>query len=51
MTIAMVRDKFEGHVMARVMSFVMAVFILVPVIAPSLGQAVLALSKPRPTRL
>ena len=44
MTIAMVRDKFEGHVMARVMSFVMAVFILVPVIAPSLGQAVLARS-------
>ena len=44
MTIAMVRDKFEGHVMARVMSFIMAVFILVPVIAPSLGQAVLAVS-------
>ena len=41
MTIALVRDRFEGHVMARVMSFVMAVFILVPVIAPSLGQAVL----------
>ena len=44
MTIAMVRDKFEGRSMARVMSFVMAVFILVPVIAPSLGQAVLARS-------
>jgi DHA1 family bicyclomycin/chloramphenicol resistance-like MFS transporter len=44
MTIALVRDRFEGHVMARVMSFVMAVFILVPVIAPSLGQAVLAAS-------
>lgn len=41
MTIALVRDKFEGHQMARVMSFVMAVFILVPVIAPTLGQAVL----------
>ena len=44
MTIALVRDKFEGHLMARVMSFVMAVFILVPVIAPSLGQVVLAVS-------
>jgi DHA1 family bicyclomycin/chloramphenicol resistance-like MFS transporter len=44
MTIALVRDKFEGHLMARVMSFVMAVFILVPVIAPSLGQAVLAIA-------
>jgi DHA1 family bicyclomycin/chloramphenicol resistance-like MFS transporter len=27
MTIAMVRDKFEGRSMARVISFVMAVFI------------------------
>ncbi len=44
MTIALVRDRFEGHVMARVMSFVMAVFILVPVIAPSLGQAVLGVA-------
>ncbi len=44
MTIALVRDKFEGRLMARVMSFIMAVFILVPVIAPSLGQAVLAVS-------
>ena len=44
MTIAMVRDKFEGRVMARMMSFIMAIFILVPVIAPSLGQAILALS-------
>jgi DHA1 family bicyclomycin/chloramphenicol resistance-like MFS transporter len=44
MTIALVRDRFEGHLMARVMSFVMAVFILVPVIAPSLGQVVLAIS-------
>jgi DHA1 family bicyclomycin/chloramphenicol resistance-like MFS transporter len=44
MTIALVRDRFEGRAMARVMSFVMAVFILVPVIAPSLGQGVLAVS-------
>jgi MFS transporter, DHA1 family, multidrug resistance protein len=41
MTIALVRDKFEGRAMARVLSLVMAVFILVPVIAPSIGQAVL----------
>jgi len=40
MTIAFVRDRFEGRAMARVMSFVMAVFILVPVIAPSIGQVV-----------
>jgi DHA1 family bicyclomycin/chloramphenicol resistance-like MFS transporter len=40
-TIALIRDQYEGRAMARVMSFVMAVFILVPVIAPTLGQAIL----------
>lgn len=40
-TMALVRDQFEGRAMARVMSFVMSVFILVPVIAPSFGQAIL----------
>lgn len=40
-TVALVRDKYEGAAMARVMSFVMAVFILVPMIAPAFGQAVL----------
>jgi DHA1 family bicyclomycin/chloramphenicol resistance-like MFS transporter len=43
-TLALVRDKFEGAAMARVMSLVMAVFILVPVVAPALGQVVLAAS-------
>ena len=38
---AVIRDKFEGPEMARVISFVMAVFILVPVIAPSIGQVIL----------
>src|SRR5215831_11965390 len=41
MTIALVRDRFEGRAMARVMSLAMAVFILVPVIAPSIGQVIL----------
>lgn len=40
-TLAIVRDRFEGRLMARVMSFVMTVFILVPLIAPSLGQVVM----------
>lgn len=40
-TIAMVRDQFEGRAMARVMSFVMAVFIVVPAMAPAAGQAIL----------
>lgn len=40
-TLALVRDQFAGRAMARVMSFVMTVFILVPMLAPSLGQAIL----------
>ncbi|MEZ4684387.1 MAG: multidrug effflux MFS transporter [Caldilineaceae bacterium] len=38
-SIALVRDQYEGRAMARVMSFVMTVFILVPIVAPMLGQA------------
>ena len=40
-TIAMVRDQYEGRRMARLMSFAMAVFILVPTVAPALGQGIL----------
>ena len=40
-TIAMVRDQYEGRRMARLMSFAMSVFILVPTIAPALGQGIL----------
>jgi DHA1 family bicyclomycin/chloramphenicol resistance-like MFS transporter len=40
-TLALVRDQYEGRAMARVMSFVMTVFILVPMIAPTMGQAIL----------
>ena len=39
--VALVRDQYEGRAMARIMSFVMAVFILVPAIAPAWGQAIL----------
>lgn len=42
MSIALVRDRFEGRQMARVMSLVTAVFILAPIIAPTIGQALLA---------
>ena len=38
---AMVRDGQSGPAMARVMSLVMSVFIIVPVLAPALGQLVL----------
>jgi MFS transporter, DHA1 family, multidrug resistance protein len=42
--LALVRDRFEGRAMARTMSFVMTVFILVPMIAPAMGQAILLVS-------
>ena len=37
-TMALVRDQYAGRQMARIMSFTMGVFILVPTIAPALGQ-------------
>lgn len=39
--IAIIRDQYEGDAMARLMSLVSAVFITVPVVAPSFGQAIL----------
>ncbi|WP_133468950.1 multidrug effflux MFS transporter [Paraglaciecola marina] len=39
--LAVIRDKYEGEAMARVMSFIMMVFILVPMVAPSFGQAIM----------
>lgn len=38
---AIVRDLYEGDGMARLMSTIAAVFITVPVFAPSIGQAIL----------
>ena len=38
---ALVRDQYEGRLMARLMSLALAVFILVPTIAPALGQLIL----------
>ena len=40
-SMALVRDLFSGDSMAQVMSFIMAVFILVPLVAPAVGQAIL----------
>ncbi|MBX2884959.1 MAG: multidrug effflux MFS transporter [Granulosicoccus sp.] len=40
-TTAIIRDRSAGREMARIMSLVMMVFILVPAIAPALGQLVL----------
>ena len=43
-SVALVRDRYEGRQMARVMSFVMTIFILVPVFAPAVGQFILLFS-------
>ena len=40
-TVAIVRDQFEGRKMARVMSFIFGTFVLVPALAPAVGQAVM----------
>lgn len=39
--VSIARDRYRGSEMARVMSLVMMVFMVVPVLAPSVGQAVL----------
>lgn len=41
-TQAVIRDTFEGEQMSRAMSMIMAVFILVPVIAPAMGASIVA---------
>jgi DHA1 family bicyclomycin/chloramphenicol resistance-like MFS transporter len=43
-TIAVIRDQYEGRLMARVMSLAMAVFIIVPIIAPAMGQGILLIA-------
>ncbi|MFT6150535.1 MAG: DHA1 family bicyclomycin/chloramphenicol resistance-like MFS transporter, partial [Saprospiraceae bacterium] len=40
-SIAIIRDTYDGDRMARIMSFIMTIFILVPMIAPMLGQLIL----------
>ena len=44
LSIALVRDCYAGRSMAQVMSFTMSIFILVPMIAPFLGQGILLLA-------
>ncbi|MDY0779481.1 multidrug effflux MFS transporter [Tenacibaculum sp. IB213877] len=40
-SIAMVRDSFSGDYMAKIMSFIVVIFILVPVVAPAIGKLML----------
>src|SRR6187549_705083 len=39
--VSIVRDRFEGAAMARLMSLVFVVFLLMPVVAPTFGQLTL----------
>ena len=42
-TMSMVRDLYSGRSMAQIMSISMSIFILVPMLAPALGQAIMLL--------
>lgn len=39
--IAIIRDLYDGDYMARIMSFVTVVFLLIPIVAPAMGKFVL----------
>lgn len=39
--IAMIRDRYAGRQMSRVMSFVIMVFVIMPILAPMLGQFIM----------
>ena len=43
-TRAMIRDRFEGDAMARVMSLLFTLYILVPMLAPALGQGIVTVA-------
>lgn len=42
--VSIVRDRFVGRQMARVMSLAMIVFLAAPILAPALGQIILAIA-------
>ncbi|MBL4786351.1 MAG: multidrug effflux MFS transporter [Cohaesibacteraceae bacterium] len=48
-TRAMIRDLYVGDAMARIMSFILLMFILVPMLAPALGQMITHLTSWRGT--
>ncbi|MCC6007476.1 MAG: multidrug effflux MFS transporter [Rhodobacteraceae bacterium] len=43
-TIALMRDLYAGRMMARIMSIVMTVFLMVPALAPWMGQIIINLA-------
>lgn len=49
--LAMTRDSYEGDDMARIMSLTLAVFLIVPILAPGLGELLLQVGSWRTTTL
>lgn len=44
LAVSVIRDRFSGDKMARLMSLIIIIFLLVPVMAPSIGQLVLIMA-------
>lgn len=44
LAVSIVRDRFAGRQMARVMSLVFIVFLAIPIVAPSIGQGILLIA-------
>jgi DHA1 family bicyclomycin/chloramphenicol resistance-like MFS transporter len=44
LAVSVIRDRFSGDKMAKLMSLIIIIFLLVPVIAPSIGQLVLSVA-------
>lgn len=44
LAITIIRDTHEGDHMARVMSFIMAIFVVIPAFAPGIGRAIILLA-------
>jgi len=42
LSIAVVRDRYSGNEMARAMSFIFAVFVVIPIVAPTIGAALVS---------
>lgn len=42
--VSIIRDKFDGNRMARILSFMFMLFMIMPIVAPSIGQAILHLA-------
>lgn len=39
--LAILRDRFAGRQMSRVMSFIIVIFVITPILAPALGQSIM----------